>query len=288
MGNSVKLNINTVKVLATQMAIMPDAAVWAMVTDGEYGRTLAHDAAYYGYLPKGFSRWGLADRNGQTVAHVAICFGPMPKDFNRWGLMNNKGETVAEVALLHNRLPEDYHRWDLIDLPHLARRRRVLANSPAWAVVVDYETGGTLAHYAAETGLLPIGFDQWGLTDKDGYTVAEWAVRFVTLPNDFDRMDLINLRGLVHLGWINPDSRLWSEIVDPEDGETLAHWAARKDLLPKGFCKWGMTDKHGKTVADHASGYDTPMANAEAEAYRARVEALAEVGCKAEAKKEDE
>jgi hypothetical protein len=31
------------------------------------GWTVAHEAAFWGHLPKGFDRWGLADKDGVTV-----------------------------------------------------------------------------------------------------------------------------------------------------------------------------------------------------------------------------
>jgi hypothetical protein len=57
----------------------------------------------------------------------------------------------------------------------LADARAIPAHSKLWAVTG--EDGKTVAHYAAIHGLLPYGFEQWGLPDKHGFTVRElWDV----------------------------------------------------------------------------------------------------------------
>lgn len=44
----------------------------------------------------------------------------------------------------------------------------------------------------ALTGDLPVDFDQWDLTDHNGWPVAHIAYAAGHLPADFDRWDLIN------------------------------------------------------------------------------------------------
>ncbi len=44
----------------------------------------------------------------------------------------------------------------------------------------------------ALTGDLPENFDQWDLTDQNGWPVAHIAYAAGHLPADFDRWDLIN------------------------------------------------------------------------------------------------
>jgi hypothetical protein len=43
-------------------------------------------------------------------------------------------------------------------------------------------------------GHLPPDFNQWDLTDKDGYTVAQTAYEYNRLPPNFDKWDLIKKR----------------------------------------------------------------------------------------------
>jgi hypothetical protein len=54
-------------------------------------------AAEQGKLPKGFSDWHLAYRNGWTIAHAAAVHGKLPKGFDRWDLKDGKGVAVSMV-----------------------------------------------------------------------------------------------------------------------------------------------------------------------------------------------
>ena len=89
--------------------------------------------------------------------------------------------------------------------------------------------GRTLAHVAASRGRLPKDFSQWGLKDKDGKTVAHVAVACGRLPKGFSQWDLTD-----------------------GDGWTVAHEAAKRRRLPRDFNQWGLEDKDGRTVASWA------------------------------------
>jgi hypothetical protein len=69
----------------------------------EYGWTVAHVAAQWGYLPvlgpETFSRWDLADGYGSTVAHEVARIGTLPENFSQWGLVDNNGLTVLRQLL---------------------------------------------------------------------------------------------------------------------------------------------------------------------------------------------
>jgi hypothetical protein len=109
--------------------------------------------ARYGTLPPDFKDWWRSDENGQTVAHVAVLYYPLPPDFKDWAAVSNgiDGVTVAHYVIFWgHRLPESFDQWDLAD-----------------------KNGSTVAHLAAELGLLPENFDQWDLADNDGETVRD-------------------------------------------------------------------------------------------------------------------
>jgi hypothetical protein len=86
------------------------------------------------------------------------------------------------------------------------------------------DEGWTIAHEAASYHRLPANFNQWGLADKEGWTVAHTASDGC-LPEDFSQWDLANSKG-------------W----------TVAHVAAARQLPPN-FTQWGLADKDGWTVA---------------------------------------
>jgi hypothetical protein len=83
----------------------------------------------------------------------------------------------------------------------------------------------------AETGAFPADFDQWGLADKNGWTLAHDAAAYGQLPVlgpvGFSMWDMSN-----NAGW------------------TVAHVvvSAQEVLLPEDFDQWGLTDENGKTV----------------------------------------
>jgi hypothetical protein len=97
-----------------------------------------------------------------------------------------------------------------------------------WAL--SNKSGWTIAHCAADKGLLPADFDQWDMADNNGWTVAHLTVkRRTALPLSFNRWDLITNSGL-----------------------TVAHMAAEQDVLPVDFDQWDLINSHGETVADLA------------------------------------
>lgn len=103
------------------------------------------------------------------------------------------------------------------------------------------QEGTTAAEFARYAGLmkhrkeLPEGFDQWGLVDSVGQTLAHVAARHGYLPADFKGWS-----------WVNPD-----------DGRTVAHVAAMYGHLPKDFYNWEMTDESGWSVGHVAADYNT-------------------------------
>jgi len=48
----------------------------------------------------------------------------------------------------------------------------LLVGPEQWGTV-DPSTGDTLAHWAARNDCLPLDFDQWDLTDRNGRTVRD-------------------------------------------------------------------------------------------------------------------
>jgi hypothetical protein len=81
------------------------------------------------------------------------------------------------------------------------------------------------AYALAITGNLPAKFDQWGLANSDGWTVAHAAAMNGPLPLNFD---------------------LWG--LDNETGWTVAHEAARYGQLPDSFSQWGMSNNSRTSV----------------------------------------
>ena len=120
----------------------------------------------------------------------------------------------ALQALLDESLPADFAGWGLCE------SRRPFDGGPH-----------TLAHYAAKRGLLPDGFECWGLVNGRGETVAHVALERGPLPSSFDRWEL---KGAFY--------------------ESVAHLAAKTGRLPKGFCLWELMNDYGNTVA-HSAAY---------------------------------
>jgi hypothetical protein len=127
----------------------PDDSGLEAVTD-ECGRTVAHRLAESDALPRGFTRWSIADVDGWTVAHILAEFGSFPPEFNQWELADHEGWTVAHVAARFGKLPPGYDNWELAD-----------------------EDGWSVAHEAASSGNLPSGFRNLDIVDNAGATVRE-------------------------------------------------------------------------------------------------------------------
>ena len=187
--------------------------------------------AVLGQLPKGFSRWDLADETGRTVAHEAVRYGCLPKDFDQWDLANNTARTVAHIAAEYNHLPKGFNQWGLAD-----------------------NIGWTVAHVAARFGHLPEGFSQWSIAIKDGWTVAHEAVRYGYLPKNFGHWTLSDKNGVTvaHVAAQNnhlPESFTQWALSDI-DGWSVAHCAAQYNRLPANFDQWYLADNNGLTVAE--------------------------------------
>jgi hypothetical protein len=98
-------------------------------------------------------------------------------------------------------------------------------------MIMDY----ALACADAESGDLHVGFDQWDMSDEEGWSVAHHAVMCGPLPDDFN-------------GWAIHDLHGW----------TVAHVAARCGHLPEGFTLWTLADDKGRTVAQEAISAGLP------------------------------
>jgi hypothetical protein len=177
---------------------------------------------------------------------------------------------------------------DLITLTTLIRRKAFKADSNIWAVVIDPETGETVAHLAAIESNLPPGFNQWNLADNEGRTVAQIAAvlgdlpvnnlgmwSWIVQPEDLRKNTIAHLaafvRGIPEGGYFDQwnsknengdtvaemavlggnlpaNSRLWTWIIDKKTDDTLAHWAAGQGCLPADFYQWNLTNKKGEAV----------------------------------------
>jgi hypothetical protein len=141
----------------------PEFTDWPLADKDGY--TVAHFAAWSGTLPADIDRaiYKLADKNGTTVAHVAAWRGNLPVDIDRdvYKLANKFGTTVAHLVARYGHFPADIGR-DIYKLTD--------------------KYGATVAHVAAQFGHLPPEFEQWGMVDGEGRTVAEVAA--VVYPPD--------------------------------------------------------------------------------------------------------
>lgn len=82
----------------------------------------------------------------------------------------------------------------------------------------------------AADGVLPEGFNDWSLSDEDGWTIGDEAATYGQLPEGFDQ-------------WSLADENEW----------TIAHSAAGGGKLPKDFHTthpdvWILKDIHGLSV----------------------------------------
>jgi hypothetical protein len=177
---------------------------------------------------------------------------------------------------------------DLITLRTLIRRKVFKADSDIWAMVIDPETGETVAHLAALESNLPSNFNRWDLADNEGRTVAQIAAvqgdlplndlmvwSWIVQPEDLRKNTIAHLaafvRGIPGNGYFNQwDSKnaygdtvaemavlggnlpayssRWEVVIDNKTGDTLAHWAAYHGYLSADFNKWNLTNKRGEAV----------------------------------------
>jgi hypothetical protein len=116
----------------------------------------------------------------------------------------------------------------------------------------EYEKSAREYTKLARSGDLPADFDQWGLANKNGWTVAHTAALHGHLPDNFDQWELANENGwtVAHSSAIHgslPDKFDQWDMVD-NDGRPVAHIAAEYGHLLVGFNQWGLSDKSGTSV----------------------------------------
>lgn len=141
---------------------------WTIV-DETTNRTVAHEAASLGALPDDFDQWELKNRAGKTVAHIHVRFNSFQADSENWRLKDDAGNSVARVAIASGTLPADFDQWDAdaMDppLPHM---------------------------YLEMNEALPPGFKAWEITDLAGDSIAHRAADKGVLPEDFTRWDILS------------------------------------------------------------------------------------------------
>jgi hypothetical protein len=238
--DNMDINFDDVLQAARDNDIPAGSALWSLA---EGGRTIAHVAATFGFLPPGFNQWDLTNQLGDTVAHTAARNGNLPPSpyFNQWGLEDRNGDTVAHTAARNGNPehPDPANRiaaqaWlDSQQQPQAAQAEE--EDQQHWSrdkwAEISYGTK-TNAHSAAISGTLPANFKYWDIVEPNGYsqdTVAHMAATYGHLPDNFNDWSLTNAYGY-----------------------TVAHTAARSGRLPAKFDQWGLTDRHGKSVAEEA------------------------------------
>jgi hypothetical protein len=183
--------------LAMAGKLAPYSLAWEIATYD--GWTVAHEAATVGMIPEDFDRWAMTNRYGTAVAFTAAGEREIPEWFTEWEIREGAGWSVAHHAAANNCLHAGFDRWDIAD-------------NRNW----------TVAHeYAQANDAMPEGFDQWelqdvnglsvahifacnpdcefpedfkkywGLKNKIGTTVAEYAMESRPLPADFDQWELV-------------------------------------------------------------------------------------------------
>lgn len=183
--------------LAMAGKLAPYSLAWEITAWN--GWTVAHEAATVGMIPEGFDRWSLKDGNDVPVAFTAAEHGELPEGFEEWDLVSYAGWSVAHHAAALGRLPASFNRWSIAD-----NRRWTVAHEFAQANDAMPEgfdqwelqdvNGLSVAHiFACNPDCeFPEDFKKyWGLRNKIGTTVAEYAMGSRPLPADFDQWELI-------------------------------------------------------------------------------------------------
>lgn len=85
----------------------------------------------------------------------------------------------------------------------------------------------------AKKGLLPEDFNQWGLVNDRGWSIAYTAAINNNLPANFNNWELADI-----------------------DGWTIAHDIALTGNLPVDFTGWELADNDGITVRQVKASYD--------------------------------
>jgi ankyrin repeat protein len=129
----------------------------------------------------------------------------------------------------------------------LAQNGTLPADFDQWGLV--NANGRTVAHYAAHYGNLPDNFSQWNLTDKHGWTVAHTAAWTGHLPEDFDQWGLANstdINGLAVLSHFlrSPHSDRYLSRWKTEKPlcKTDADWEVFKVVLPEIYQKYSISE----------------------------------------------
>lgn len=158
---------------------------------------------------------------------------------------------------------EERKEFDSAKAGVFAGKLELSADSPVLAFAD--EKGKSIAHYAAQKGLLPESFDRWDMRDGSGVSVAEVALRSKSLPESFNGWGMPAQEYLAdtiaHVGakegLLPKNFKDWgihtqhTEMHDLVD--TVAHTAVKKGTLPKTFDQWGLMDGKGDTVAHVAA-----------------------------------
>ena len=84
---------------------------WGLI--GRHDLTLAHLAAWYNKLPKGFPEaypelFITPDQFGNTPAHDYVQFNKLPLSFQHWGVCNTNNISIAYVAAKFLNLPDGF------------------------------------------------------------------------------------------------------------------------------------------------------------------------------------
>ncbi|MDR1857115.1 MAG: hypothetical protein LBR22_08180 [Desulfovibrio sp.] len=147
-----------------------------------------------------------------------------------------------------SKRPIEMPVWTLL---HLA------PDAPQLKLVLPDGKGKLLAHFLAEEGLLPEGFQEWHWPNAQGDTIAHVAVKSKRiLPDEFTGWDWRNASGtsvarLASMHDVLPASFDKWDIMDL-DGP-ITHTVARRQRLPPDFDKWEIRDARGRTPAHEAA-----------------------------------
>lgn len=200
------------------------------------GWTVAHEAAAHCNLPNDFNEWELQTFDGWTVAHETAKNGHLPQNFNKWGLKDNNGWTVAHEAASNGNLPIKFDQWELIDNNgwSVAQEKKEYDKRESIHTLVNY-IDTEITHYDSshfisianeiEQGHLPSEFNEWEISDENGWSIAHLAAKAGLLPEYFND---------------------WH--ISDKDGWTVAHEAAKNGNLPTGFTQWHLKDKNRISV----------------------------------------
>jgi hypothetical protein len=194
---------------------------------------LAHRAAEGGFLPEGFSQWGLTgkgDGGGWTVAHEAAFCESLPDTVppEVLAMTDRNGIAVRDVVAA---------RRD--GTATIADGRQIRIGS------VDYVPGiGATPGIPVETLEISPG--------KDGIVPLPTNASCEQLRLEGGWTILVACSIIMRTRTLRPDD---PRLLDCKyvDGIPLAHHAAERRVLPAGFTRWDAPDNDGVTVAHYAA-----------------------------------